>query len=296
MARTTVATVIDRIRRQIAGSQRWPATVLDGSIDASLQTLSLLSLPSALNTGSIIDVDIEQMLVTAVDESLAQASVIRGWNGTTAAAHDGGTAAWINPRVTGVDIYDHLINEVASWPDSLFRVHAEVLTVVEDQHLVELPATFANVQSVIDVRRQLTDDDLTRWPRCDFLEVRVADHDDFTASGFIVRILPPLAAGEIYVQAKLPFDIDGIAIDADLADYGFDAGLAALAELGAKVSLLYDAEISRSQRDTIDATANAQAVPPLAAAQAARTLRDLYQMKRAEQIYRLRAQYPVRVK
>jgi hypothetical protein len=237
------------------------------------------------------------MRVMSTDEAELTATVIRGWGGSTAIAHESDEVIWINPRFTSHQLSQAVIDEINSWPSALFRVVADTLSVALGDETIELPATFVGAYNVIDVRKIIDNTESTAWPRLPFrLQRGVADTWTATStSGLLLRLLGNCDAGSLYVEAAAPFDASAATIDTDLEEtIGLTSSQVDLAMLGAKYRVLLDAEAGRSQRDATDSEIGSQAVPPMAAAQLAQLARTVYLARRTEEIQRLRALYTVR--
>jgi hypothetical protein len=298
VARSSVAAVIERVRQQLTSAQRWEVDVLDGALDEDDLVIPFTyALPTSVAAGAIIDVGGETMRVMSVDTTALEATVIRGWGGSTAGPHESGETIWINPRFTAAQIHSALIDEITGWPVGLFRVIGATVTVALDVQTVELPVAFANARYVIDVRRINADTESTAWPRQPFRFQRGIANDwtATTITGLFLRLMPPYPSGSLYIEAAVPFDVTGATIDQDLeADYYLTPSLVDLAQLGVRWRLLLEAESGRSQRDAQDTEASAAAVPPMAAAQLAQLVRTVYLARRTEELDRLKALYVTR--
>lgn len=298
MPGTTVRNVIDRVRRQLSSSHRWEVNTLTDAVDASQTTITLTyDATPALDVGSILCINDETMRVMAVDAD-GTLTVLRGWDASPPGVHDPDEVAWINPRFTTSQLVDELEAEIRGLPAGLFRVVGYQYAVAADDGVTELPATFTGMYALLEARRNWTEDDTNAWPR---LNCRVQRADpttwtDVSTSGVLIRYTEPVYAGSVHVSVAMPFDVTTFTLDTDLvSDVGLGASMLDVVELGVRVRLMMAAEAGRSQRSGQDDGRRAEEVPPMAAAQAALTLRQLYDRRLQEEMTRLRALYPLRL-
>lgn len=265
-----------------------------------------IDLPPSVRSGAVLSVDRELMRVLAIDGPAKQATVIRGWQDSNAATHTIGTEVWINPRFTGTDIYEAMVDELTAWGPDLFRVHDEEVAVALGALTLELPVGFIGAYGVIDVRRRPTTNSFgiggpdTRWPTIDYRVQRASvGRAGTVASGILLRLIDSCRdAGTVYVQAALPFSLSSITADLPDVDLVADVGLAAsmvdVLTMGIKIRLLPDAEVQRSSRGAQDEPRRAEEVPAMAAMQTAAQMRPGYNVRKTEEVNRLRRLYPVR--
>lgn len=298
MPGTTVADIVERVRWQLASSQRWEVNTLAEFMTDSQTTLTLnYDATPGLEVGSELSIDDETMRVMAVATD-GELTVLRGWGGTTAGNHDEDAVVWINPRFTTAQIMDELESEIRGLPSSLFRVVGHQFTIAAGDGVYELPATFTGMYGVLDVRRNWTDDDTSAWPR---LVCRVQRGDptawtDVNTSGVLLRYIDVTYAGSGYIEVAMPFALTTFLLETDLvSDCGLPASLLDVVELGVRIRLLFSQEAGRSQRMGQGEARNAEEVPAMAAAQGANALRVLYNKRKEEEVARLRALYPMRL-
>jgi len=206
---------------------------------------------------------------------------------------------WINPRFTGTDIYDHLVDEIGAWPTELFRVYGDTHSIAADAQTLELPVAYEGMYGLASpVRRNIpTITTSTAWPEVEVKFQRgQTSWDAATTTGLFLRFVRPIAiAWSAYVEVALPFDLSAITWTADLVDdVGLSETMLDLLTLGVKMRLMVDAEIDRSSRQVQDDPRRAEEVPPGAGLQSAEALRTLYTRRRNEEIARLRRLYPLR--
>lgn len=300
MARSTVATFIERTRRQLDSGHRLEYNALNGDLDAVQTTITLLVEPATeIRFGDILAVELELMRVLTYNASSKQCTVRRGYLDTDGAAHDTGTEVVINPRFSTWDIYEALVDEVNSWGPQLFRVVAEELAVDAGSETIELPATFADMYHLLSVRRQWDGPyrDIQNWPEVPVRVLRsTTSWSDATASGVRIRLLEGTAAGTLVLNVAMPFTMSGVGLTDDLVD---DAGIPEsyfdFLSMGVKLRLVQDGEWARHARDQQDDARRSAETPVGSAVQPLNFGYLTYTRRKQEEINKLRAAWPMRV-
>lgn len=310
MARTTISEVIEAIRRELNSKHRYEVLTLGANINDTATTVTLAqALPPSLREGSVLVVGTETMRVLSVTAASQEAEVIRGWEGSTAAAHTSGDAVELNPRFSSQKVYEALQDEVAGLPESLYRVAQYQTSVTVGQDTVELPAEWSNLYGLIDAREYITDPvnftglDRTNWRRCEGRIVR-GDSTVWTegpTTGIYFRPKKRFSAyrgttvaGYLYFTAALPFDLSSFAVTDDIVDdFGMQASMLDVVKMGVKLRLLPDDEVGRSDRRGQDENRRASEVPVGSSMSAWRTMFATYSRRRQEEANRLRALYPI---
>lgn len=298
MARTTVSEVVEKIRRQVLSSYRAETDLLDGLMDDEVEQVPLADCTSAnLIAGATLSVGQEVMRVRSVDRTEREVTVVRGWGDSDADPHDPGDVCWINPRWTGQDIYDHLIDEIASWPTSLFRVYGDTHSVASETQTLELPVAYEGMYGITAVRQILDDTTSTAWPVAEVKFQRgTTGWDGASTTGLFVRFIRVRCASQVYIEAAMPFDLSAITWESDLVEnVGLSESMLDLLAIGVKMRLLVDAETDRSARGVADDPRAAQEVPPGAGLQSAEALRQMYRRRQSDEIARLARLYPMRI-
>jgi hypothetical protein len=286
------------VHRQLAASLRYEINVLSANLTATGTSVSFTyELSAAIAPGAVLSIANEVMRVMAVDRVSRQATVIRGYEGSSSMSHSTGDEVTVNPRFTGLAIYETLIDELSSWGPDLYRVVARTESVADSQDVIDLPSSWRGIYGLIDVRRQWSDEDADSWPR---LTGRLQRGVPGTwtggpTSGSLFRMYPPVRAGSVYLLAAAPYNIDAISWTSDLVDdIGMSASQLDVLDMGIKWRLLGDSEASRSARIAQDTPRRAEEVPPRAASDEATRLYPLYVRRKQEEVDRLRWQYPLR--
>ena len=298
MARTSVANTIQRIRRQAASGYRNETNVLAVAMDASTTNITLaLALTANVQVGAVLCIGIETMRVTAVNVSTLSVTVIRGWLDSDAAIHDVNDEVWINPRFSPIDIYDGMMTELQSWGPHLYAITGLTQAVVDAQETVELPTTMTDCYGVIDVRRNWTLSVSTAWPELEFRFQRGVGTTwtGAATSGLLLRSIQPMFAGSLYIVAAIPFALSLFSYTADLvADVGIKESMLDVLEMGVKLRMGMDNEIQRGARTQQDEPRRAEENPAGSLNAGFQLQNAIYRSRKAEEVQKLRTQYPIR--
>jgi hypothetical protein len=302
MARYTVNNVIERVRRQLNSSLRHEFNVLSVSASQSDTTFTLqYDLTPAVRAGAILSIGYELLRVTDVNASLKQITVIRGWHDSPTESHEAGDELLVNPRFSRFDIFDALIDELASWETELYRVVSYQWTVTEDQDTIEIPAAYEDAVGLVQVYRQWDTSDSTAWPSIKFRLQRgvVGGWDAVTASGLLIRLITKnnyVPAGKIHALIALPFDIaEPLSESSNLVSIlGLSPSQVDLLVQGIKLRLLSDDENIRGSRLGADSSRMDAINPVNATTEMVQTARANYIRRYQEEVTKLRARYPMK--
>lgn len=132
----TVGDVVDRVFRDyLYGPDRQPVRVqLDVAIDADDTAVVLDRAMSTMESqaaqpGVLVEFGQEQMLITAVSSDTL--TVIRGTNGTDAAAHAQGAIGTIAPKYGRATVFDYVCDEIVNLHPSVWRIVTETVDTTE---------------------------------------------------------------------------------------------------------------------------------------------------------------------
>ena len=298
MARTSVSTTLQRIRRQLAANYRWEYNALALAIDADDTSVELsLAHNNSVRTGSILNIGTELMRVTDASPSSNVVTVARGWLDSTAIAHTVADEVLVNPRFTTQDIYEAMIDEIDSWSPGLFRVLTVESTVTASEETIELPASLANTLGLVDVQAVATDlaGGSYAWPS---IEVRLHRHSttwsEATTSGIRMRLITPISSGTLVYTSRLPFDTSLVTITADLVtDVGLSVSMLDVLSLGVRLRLAAEDEMSRLQQHIQDQPQRAADRPAASGVQPWQALRQMYNERKTQEKVRLHTLYPI---
>lgn len=301
MARDTVSTVVERVRRQLNSTVRMEVNVLAANINTTDTVLTFdHPLSSSTRNGAVLSIDNELMRVISVSVAAQEVTVLRGWQDSEAAAHVLGTEILVNPRWTLFDIYDAMFQEIESWSPDIFDIANVELSTTEETNAVELAIEYSNAIGVIQARRNWTDDQQALvWPEISFTLMRgaAAAWSAATTSGLIVRFTSgngQAQVGNVLLTIGMPFTTDDIDADTVLStDKNIGASLLELIELGIKYRLMMDDEVGKSARNAQDEPRRNEDVPPGAALSLGQVLAQRYERRRAAEVIKFRTRYPM---
>lgn len=302
MARDTVGTVIERIRRQLASSVRMEINLLGvlATADATETTVTLAyDLANSVRSGSVLSVGGELMRVISADPLTKECIVIRAWQDSLLEAHDAGAEVLINPRFTRFDILDSIINEIDSWSPDLFYVTDYEFTVADGSSAVELPAGFEAALGVIRVRNKLTGSESSSWPELEFRLQRGAMGvwSGATTTGLSIRLINGWSGtvneGQVLATVALPVDTTGLTEATVLSAIGVATQQLDVLELGVKYRLMGDDEPARTGRTTQDEPRRTEETPPGSSLQVSGGLLQRYERRKMQEVMRLRGLYPM---
>lgn len=253
---TLVSTTIDRILRKFQ-SQDTP-DILTVAMGTSDSTFTYLGFLSSIGPGSLVSIEQERVLVTEVDQTNKVATVVRGYDGTTAASHAKDSIITVHPRGDRSEVMS-LINDCLNdmFPD-LYQVSTAALDYSGTAIGYELPT---NAYKILEVTARMESGSKLWEPIHDWDNVDSADTSDFsTGRGIMVRVSLPSGA-KIRVKYGTTFsqvsdEADDLEADSGLADYMTD-----LPYYYALSRMLPAEELLRSQIKSAQAHQRAQDVP-----------------------------------
>jgi hypothetical protein len=301
MARTTVDATIKRIRRQLRSSNRHEINLLEVTVTSGATDLILIdALAPSIIPGAVISIGLEHMRVRAANTATRTVTVIRGWHDSTAAAHTAGDEVEINARYPKLDIYDSMLEEIASWGPQLYRVVGYQAVTTSAEETLELPSTFSTMYGIISCQRRFDSEfqDSTAWPSVDIRLQRgtTAWTASAPTSGLLVRFIDPMATGNVFFMIAMPYDPGEPALTADLhTDLFIPTSMLDVLAMGTKLRLAQDAEWGRSARQAQDDSRRSEETPVGAYVQPMQFGVATYRNRKQEEINKLRALYPIRV-
>lgn len=154
---TTFGDLIEKVYRRVMGGIRERTVQINqtGGIGSDDTTITLFGDQTVgITAGVILAIELELVYVVSWNASTLNATVLRGYYGSTPAAHENGTICYINPRYSrydiGVAINDDL-RSLSSPTNGLFRVGVAQLTynpVFAGYDLGALPDNFIDILEV----------------------------------------------------------------------------------------------------------------------------------------------------
>lgn len=290
---TTLTDLANQIDRDLMVHYTRPIYDIPASSYNTSQTTITLSSVDALGVGAVLDAAFELMYVTAWNESTKQATVIRGFLGTTAASGTSATIIRVNPRVPTVAMLDTMLDEIRSWDERVFTTEADSVEFTASATSVEATPTADNIYRVLFARPQPSSsaDERTYV----YLGLRRNEAVGQFASGFSLHLDMPFGAGTtVDVLYAVPFDLSSIASDTNLEGLGLTAGMLEILKWGALARITAGKELPRLDYTTFGRPDVTQAVPPTAHLQASAQYQQMRNMAYEREARRLLALWPIR--
>ena len=300
MARYTIGNVIERVRRQLNSTMRTETNIVAAPVGVADTVVTFqFALSNSLRPGAVISIGTELMRVVSVEPNTQEVTVIRGWQDSEPSVVLAGTEASINPRFTRFDVFDALIDEIASWETEIYRIESYQWDVDSDVEAVELPANLAEAIGVVEVVRERNDDRIGVWPRLKFRLQRgsVGTWDAVSTSGLLIRLVftpDQSRAGKIHALVAVPFDVgEPLAESSNLVTVlGMTPSQVDLLVQGIKVRLLADDENVRSSRQAADASLALNQYNAASNLEHLQVARAVYLRRYSDELNKLRAKYP----
>ena len=240
-------------------------------------------------TPGVIEIDSEQLYVTAIDTNTGICTVARGFGrgylGTTAVSHSAGAKVVSRPKFPRVWLMKQ-INEIigAVYPD-LFAVNKYQTVVTYPSNTYTLPNTNGTPLSILDAQWQ---DPIGNWVRC--ASYNVDPYDGTMRLGSGPWIGRPLRV--IYATEPRPFSAE---TDELVAATGLPESCADVLTLGVVAHQVPGLDISRAQLSSVEQSDRSRVVPPNAGVNAAKFLMAEYEERLQNEAQSLRRQYPPRM-
>lgn len=292
---TTASSIITSTRRMLLAGTREEINVLATSLSDTTTTSVVVSDDvSGIQAGAVIEIDDELMFVRSSDAGTKTATVIRGYEGSTAATHSSGAAVYVKPKFSRLALFDAMndaLDDLSA--EGLFKMNTLELTYsssVQGYNLTGL----TNVEDVYAVYYQDTGPEKA-WPmmdRRDWDLRRNAETDDF-ASGMQLVVYGYAQPGrQLRVQYKSPFTRLTATSQSIETDAGFPAQGIRLLKIASAMQMVYWRETMRNVFETQGDTRRAQEVPAGANIGAARAWEVRYEKALQNELDRQARQYP----
>lgn len=245
----------------------------------------------SVRTGSIIEIDSEQMYVWEVAESTKTLTIERAFNGTTAASHTGGSVVIVNPRFPRNQILEAINDEMAdlsSPMNGLFQVKILDFQYNGSDRQVNLPAV-SNIIDIIEVRSRYKSDDYQQVRAVKLL--RDMPTKDF-GSGMAIQIDQDIRQGDMRVSYKAPFTKATTESDNLQVNCGFPEVCEDIIIIGAQIRLMSPREIKRNFTESQGDTRRSDEVPAGAVGSSITNLLRMRRDRITAEAARLARQYP----
>lgn len=261
---STLAQVVDRTRQKLSGfSGRDRVNVLNATINSSTTTVVMqYTVGSQTTAGAIIEIDYEQMMIVSISTNTL--TVIRGWNGTTAASHTGGAIVYIEPTFAASVILQETIDELRALPPTLYQTATAVLTFASGVNQVDLTGATGTALWIVAAERANFDGNTYPSFKPVLRLIRNADTTVFP-SGYAVALEGGLAYGQdatvrvVYAKA---LNTTTLSAATDLqATVGLPVTAEDILVFGAASRMLYSKETARLDFNRQGASRAAEEIP-----------------------------------
>jgi hypothetical protein len=148
---TTTADLIQETKRYLLATHREQLNRINGAITSSQTSLTFRHDLGGLRMGSYLSIDLEIMYIWSTDASAKTATVERGMNGSTAAAHTDNSIVTINPKFPDFAVLSAINNDLKDLSGrGLFQVNDVTFTFIAGKFGYNLNTT--SILSGIDAR------------------------------------------------------------------------------------------------------------------------------------------------
>lgn len=290
---TTVAQWIDTVKDYVLTGSREEQDILNGNITDVATTLVPTDFTDGIQQGAEIEIDLERMYVRSVAGGV-NITVIRGYRGTTKAAHTTGADIIVNPRVPKASIVRELNNELASLSsptNGLYKTATVDLTWSGSQYGYNLTGV-TDIEDVLSVQWEgYTGYAWIPVPASQWRLGRSQDTTDFS-TGLALFFDAPISGRTVRVVYKAPFTAVAAVSDVVETVAGLPATAVDIPPLGAAINLVAPSEIRRSMDGQGDPRGD-EDVPPGSRTNSTRWLMARRQQRIAEEASRLARDHPV---
>lgn len=283
---TSIASLTERARRLMFGSQRDVANVLTSTINDSVTTVTVNLDTQNIAAGIYIEIDFEPMLVVDVVGQVL--TVVRAMDGSTAASHTQGARVRVDPIVTNWDLFQSMQEELvdlSSPANGLFQVVPVELTPAGGRTYFNLDTALTPL-SVIRARQE---DTPGVWSKVYAQVVPGFTVGEF-ASTYALRLEAFAAGKKLRVWLRAIYGAITVTGDAETA--GLTGTAAGLLSIGAAYRMTIGRELARSMYERQGDTRRANEVPPGAQRQGLTPIAALRQERISAERARLEVMWP----
>lgn len=288
----TVTALIEETRRVLFSGQREGRNKLSIGVTASDTSLTFAYPMGGIRSGSKLSINLEDIYVWDTASQTAS-PVDRGQFGSTAAIHDAGTIAHVNPKFSNWEIFNALNDEILSLStphNGLYAISTIQLTYSPtiQGYNFSLPTAI----DIYEVRYEVPGPSMEQPLSTDWELSRGMPTTDF-ASGVALFVRDAYPNYPVTVKAKIPYPQLTASLAATTSPTIPDSVIDLLS-IGAAWRLTQSREVRRNFDEVQGDTRRADEVPPGANMGASRELGRLRQQRINEEASRLNQLYPNR--
>lgn len=262
---STLDQVVTKTKSKLMGSVgRDKINTLSATYNSVVTSIVVTYTPGAeISPGVVIEIDYEQMMV--VSNTTVTLTVIRAWNGTTAASHTSGTVVYVEPKFPRQAILDEVANELRSLPESIYTTGTAVLSFASNTNRVDLTGATGTVYRIVHADRSNFEGQSYPGFKPTLQIIRNADTTAFP-SGYAVAIEGGLTYGQtatVRVVYSKSLVTTTLTSSTDLqSTVGLPMSAEDILAFGAASRLLYDKEALRLDFTRQGQSRAAEEIPP----------------------------------
>lgn len=292
---TTAQDMINETKRYLLSSHREQFNRLSVSVNSSTDTIVMDFALGAIGGGAVISMDLELMYVWSIDDSTKTATVQRGFEGSTAAAHTSGVMVTINPRFSDYAVMQALNADINDISGEIFQVLTQTFTYIAGKQGYNL-STAVGYDVLSALGAVYDPPGISRdWPRINGFRIRRdSNTTDFPSGYSIILDEGGFPGREVRITYSAELGLLSAVTDDVLAVTGLTAGLHDIPPLGAATRLQGAREGQRNFNESQPDTRRAAEVPTGAQLQSIRGLQDFHDRRVRSTQRSLRQKYPYR--
>lgn len=244
--------------RFLRSTFREQMNVLGEDLDTDDLSVPLVYELGYVGVGSIIELDYELCSVVSVDRPNQRVTVVRGYAGTTVAAHTAGLVVGLNPRYALTTIFEALTDEIHGLPDNLFWTETLTTSLGSTGWTVDLNALITGAARVVQVLRVLGAPTVISGDDRSFRRDFRAEWDENAAPVLYLSAPGPV---DLRIIIGRSFDgVDPLLTTTEAADIGIPVGVELALQFGAAAQVIQAKPAVRLQREAQDQSRAAEEV------------------------------------
>lgn len=290
---TTAQTIINQARRDLLAGVTEERNKLFAAVNSTVTTLTFANDLRGIREGAVVEVGAE--LVYIWSTSGANATVERGWDGTTATSHAANAIVTVKPRFPTQMLFDHLnddISDLSSPGNGLFQIK----TVERSYNGSDRAINLTGVSDLLDVQevrwKYLSDD----WPEVRRWRLMRNTNTTSFASGHALIVDEPVQAATLRIIYKAPYTRLAAVTDDITTDGGVQATLDDVLRMGVQLRAMVGREVKRNFTESQGDTRRAQEVTAGNVQGSWRGIAALRQTRIESEQARLSKLYPQRIR
>lgn len=291
----TANDLVEETRALLDSGSRPEMNRLTTTMNTSVTSVVVDFALGSVQTGAVISIDLELMLVWSSTGSTA--TVQRAYGGTVAAAHTAGALIYVNPRWSAFTILRAINAELDSYSSPRWGLY-QMKTVDLTFNAATVGYDLTSVTDLIDVYELRWKGYTTgEWPLIRRWSVTRNMATSEFASGLGLLLDEGAGSGKtIRVRYKAPFaQLTALSSDVQTVA-GFPLTAEDIPPLGAAARLVAPREVKRAATESQPESRTAAEVPPGTQQQAAGGLLRIRDMRLREEAARLQQKYPTLAK